>query len=229
MAATMMNATHADLPPLPSYTLTPQPSLIPMIPDKYTSLALPIIAYWGLSMIFHYIDEFDLFPQYRLHTPAEVLKRNHVSRWEVIRDVIIQQIVQTIVGVGLAWAEPEHFIGKEDFDVAVWAQRLRLAQQYVPSVLAVTGVDAKSLAGKASLYSPSLAGFLAGGDYSMLVSEVNGSAVAAFAKWEIATAKLIYYIGVPALQFFIAILIVDTWQYFLHRAMHMNKWLYSEF
>jgi len=228
MAATMMNGTKMDLPSLPSYTLTPQPPLIAFIPDKYLSLALPIIAYWGLSMIFHYIDEFDLFPHYRLHTPAEVLKRNHVTRWQVVRDVVIQQIVQTIVGIGLALAEPDYFVGKEDFDVAVWAQRLRLAQRYIPAALAVTGIDAKSLAYKASSYSPSLAGALAGGNYASLISEVNGASVPAFASWEILVAKTIYYVAMPALQFFLAILIVDTWQYFLHRAMHMNKWLYSK-
>jgi len=31
----------------------------------------------------------------------------------------------------------------------------------------------------------------------------------------------------PLIQFTVAIFIVDTWQYFLHRAMHMNKILYT--
>lgn len=180
-------------------------------------------------MVFHYIDEFDLFPQYRLHTPVEVLKRNHVSRWEVVRDVVIQQIVQTVVGVGLAMTEPEYFIGRENYDVAVWAQRLRLAQRFIPAVLGVAGINAAALSQKAAAYSPSLAGALAGGDYASLINVVDGTAVPAFATWELVAAKAIYYLGLPALQFFFAILIVDTWQYFLHRAMHMNKWLYTTF
>jgi sphinganine C4-monooxygenase len=227
--ATTFNSSYMDLPPLPAYTLRQQPPLIPLIPDKYLSLALPIVAYWALSMVFHYIDEFDLFPQYRLHTPTEVLKRNHVSRWEVVRDVVIQQIVQTIVGAGLAMTEPEHFIGREEYDVALWAQRLRLAQRYVPSVLGAIGVDAVTLAQKASSYSPQLAGALAGGEYSVLIEAVDGKIVPAFATWELLAAKAIYYLALPGLQFFFAILFVDTWQYFLHRAMHMNKWLYSEY
>lgn len=40
-------------------------------------------------------------------------------------------------------------------------------------------------------------------------------------------AKAIYWVAIPFLQFTVAILIVDTWQYFLHRAMHMNKFLYT--
>jgi len=226
--ATTSNSTTMNLPPLPPYILSQQPPLISPIPDKYLSLALPIVAYWALSMVFHYIDEFDLFPQYRLHTPAEVLKRNHVSRWEVVRDVVIQQIVQTIVGVGLAMTEPEHFIGREEYDIAMWAQRLRLAQGYIPTGLGLAGIDTLSLAQKAAPYSSALASTLSGGDYT-LTQVVDGTITPAYAEWELAAAKVMYYVAFPALQLFLAILIVDTWQYFLHRAMHMNKWLYSEY
>ncbi|RZM21270.1 MAG: hypothetical protein EOO88_33820, partial [Pedobacter sp.] len=40
-----------------------------------------------------------------LHTPAEVLKRNHVSRWDVFQDVIVQQVLQTFFGLVLAYFE----------------------------------------------------------------------------------------------------------------------------
>src|SRR5947209_7654203 len=100
MSSVITTATNDSslsvLPPLPSYTLTPVHPLIPFIPDFYLSLILPIAAYWLLSLFFHYIDVNDIWPQYRLHAPAEILKRNHVSRYEVARDVIIQQIIQTI-------------------------------------------------------------------------------------------------------------------------------------
>lgn len=78
-----------------------------------------------------------------------------------------------------------------------------------------------------------LSGALAGGVYPELTQTVMlaGQQVVApaFASWEITAAKAIYHLGIPALQFMVAILIVDTWQYFLHRAMHMNKWLYTTF
>lgn len=133
-------STLDNLPPLPSYTLVPQEPLLSFLPDFYLSLFLPIAAYWIVSLFFHCIDVLDICPQYRLHTPAEILKRNRVTRYEVARDVIIQQIIQTIVGAILDMSEPEEMIGKTDYDIAWWAQRLRIAQRGLPHLLAALGL-----------------------------------------------------------------------------------------
>ena len=221
-----------DLPPLPSYTLSPVPALISFIPDFYLSLILPIAAYWLTSLFFHYIDIMDIWPQYRLHTPAEILNRNHVSRYEVARDVIIQQVIQTFMGAVLGLTEPEEMMGKEDHDVACWAQRLRIAQRALPQLLGFLGLNAAAISKNVSGSHPIIAAVLAGGKYPSLdmgVDVVTGSMVPTFASWEIFAAKALYWYIVPALQFGLAVFILDTWQYFLHRAMHMNKWLYSEF
>lgn len=221
------------LPPLPDYTLTPRPPLLAPISDTMLALILPIVAYWGLSMIYHLIDEYDLFPQYRLHTPAEVLKRNHVTRWHVVRDVLIQQVVQTIAGIVMAQFDPDECIGKEEYDVAVWARRLRIVQRGLPSVLTLFGVDALGLAKKLSLNGHTmLAGALAGGVYPMATQPVilgNGmeTLVPAFTEWEMTVANFIYWYFVPFLQFAWGVSVVDTWQYFWHRAMHLNRWLYG--
>lgn len=230
----MANMTASyELPPLPEYTLEPLPPLLPWISDAYLSLALPVLAYWAMSLLFHVIDELDMFPQYRLHTPAEVLKRNHVSRWDVFRDVIIQQGIQTVVGLGLALTDPEPMQGKADYDVSVWAQRLRIAQRAIPGLLSLVGLDAVGIAKRVGQEQPMFSGALAGGVYPELTKTVmlagQETLAPAFASWEINAAKAIYHLGIPAMQFVIAILIVDTWQYFLHRAMHMNKWLYTTF
>lgn len=185
-------------------------------------------------MFFHWIDTMDFFPQYRLHTPAEVVKRNRVSRWDVVRDVLIQQCVQTAVGWLLGMTEPDDFLGKEEYDVAVWAQRIRLAQRAIPGLLSLFGVNAVELGKNLGSAHPMLAGVVLGGSYpclqsSPVVSEGFRLPVPKFAKWELGLAWTIYHILVPSLQFGVAILVVDTWQYFLHRAMHMNKWLYSMF
>lgn len=77
-----------------------------------------------------------------------------------------------------------------------------------------------------------LAAALAGGKYPLLSSGLDvasGAALPAFASWEILVAKALYWYIVPAFQFWVAVMFVDTWQYFLHRAMHMNKWLYSKY
>ena len=218
------------LPPLPEYALSPLPDLLPPIPDKLLTLLLPIVVYWGLSMFFHWIDVNDYFAKYRLHTPAEVLKRNHVSRWEVVRDVVIQQIVQTAVGWLLGMTEPDDVFGKEEYDVAVWAQRIRRAQGLLPPVLAILSVNADGLAKDLRTSYPTLAGLVAGGVYPevSIISHEKVSSVSSFRPWELLFANAIYWCIIPGLQFVVAIVIVDTWQYFLHRAMHMNKWLYSK-
>lgn len=231
-----VNASVAfDLPPLPTYTLRTRQDLIAAVPDNILTLILPIVAYWGLSMIYHYLDVNDYFVQYRLHTPAEVLKRNKVTRWEVVRDVVIQQVIQTVAGLAFLWFDSEETVGREEYDVAVWAQRLRILQKAIPSLLALAGVDAAGLATSLSQSGYTmLAGAIAGGSYpgvtqSLVLDTGVKTVVPAFTGWELTVAGLIYWYLVPTLQFILAICIVDTWQYFLHRAMHLNRWLYVTF
>ncbi|EMT70671.1 Sphingolipid C4-hydroxylase SUR2 [Fusarium odoratissimum] len=100
------------LPPLPTFSLEAQPDLFPWVSDFWLNLLLPVVVYWVLSLTFHAIDVNDWFPQYRLHTPEEITKRNHVSRFEVARDVILQQIIQVVTGALLALSEPPEMIGK---------------------------------------------------------------------------------------------------------------------
>merc|ERR1712093_537834 len=221
-----------DLPPLPAYTLSPVPPLISWMPDFYLCLVVPVAVYWIVSMFFHLIDVYDVWPQYRLHTPAEILKRSHVSRYEVARDVIIQQIIQTVVGALMGLTEPEDLVGKEEYDIACWATRLRIAQRALPQLLGLIGLNAAAISKNMSGTHPVLAGVLAGGRYPSLsvgLDVVSGAQVATFASWEMTAARALYWYIVPAMQFFLAIVIVDTWQYFLHRAMHVNKWLYTQF
>ncbi len=230
----MANVTGLDdLPPLPSYILTPRPPLLAFVPDKILTLLLPIAAYWIFSLFFHFLDTYDYLPQYRLHTPVEVLKRNRVSRREVVRDVIIQQVIQTLMGIVISVTEPDDTSGSEAHDVAIWAQRLRLAQRAVPSIFALVGVDSTALAQKAGSH-PQLAGLLAGGRYSKFLQAAGQGiktdmTAPGFAPWELAMAQALYWLVFPVLQFVLAALVVDTWQYFWHRAMHVNQWLYREY
>lgn len=78
-----------------------------------------------------------------------------------------------------------------------------------------------------------LAGVLAGGSYpgvtQSLLLDTGAEVVApAFASWELSAASFIYWYLIPGLQFALAVGIVDTWQYFWHRAMHLNRWLYGK-
>lgn len=225
MAANTSALIDTSLPPLPEYTLTPQGDFFPFISDFWANLLAPIAVYWVMSMLFHVIDTLDLFPHYRLHTPEEILKRNHVSRYEVLRDVIFQHIIQVVTGALLAMTEAAEMTGKDDYNVAVWATRLRLAQRAIPGLLGVVGLNATAMAKNMATSHPIFAGALAGGYYPFLST---GSKVPAFAPWEMAGANFIYTLLIPSIQFFAAVFILDTWQYFLHRFMHMNRWMYSE-
>lgn len=228
----MANATVAsDLPPLPSYTLSPMPDLLPFISDFWLGLLLPVIAYWALSMFFHVLDVYDLFPQYRLHTPEEITSRNHVSRYEVARDVIIQQVIQVAAGALLTIFDPPQMIGKEEYDVAVWARRIRMAQRALPALLNFLGLNAAAISKNMSASHPLLAGALAGGHYPFLTTSLDGLAgaqIPTFAGWELTLAKAIYYLVIPGLQLWFAVVVEDTWQYWWHRFMHTNRWMYSK-
>ena len=198
-----MSYSNSTSPSIP--TLTPQPPLFPPIPDAWVLLALPIIAYWSLSLFFHYLDTHDILSRYRLHTPAEVLKRNHVTRYEVVRDVILQQIIQTVMGGATAMFEGVKMVGGESAEIdALYATAIRWLPAAVDgrSIIAAVGAEAPLLRAAAALglESPDL-----------------GRATVEFAYWYIA----------PVLRLGVAIFVMDTWQYFLHRAMHEIKWLYS--
>jgi sphinganine C4-monooxygenase len=206
-----------SMPALPEYTLKVRPAIVQGLPDALSQMLMLIFAYWATSAIFHVIDVYDWFPQYRLHTPAEITKRNKVTRYEVFRDVIVQQIVQTLFGVAIAWWDPPEMMGKEQYDIAVWALRLRVAQSYLPAAFGLIGVDSVRLATKSYQHYPTVAAVIGGGAYQS----------PGFASWELQAGWLIYHVLVPFLQFSIAIVLVDTWQYFVHRAMHMNKFLYT--
>ncbi|KAI1313621.1 fatty acid hydroxylase superfamily-domain-containing protein [Xylaria venustula] len=230
MATNVTAAT--DLPPLPAFTLTEAPDVISWFPDFYLSAIAPVLAYWVVSGIFHFIDVYDLFPQYRLHTPAEITQRNRATRFEVFRDVIIQQIIQIGMAVVLGITDPPQMTGSEDYDVAVWATRIRLAQRAVPGLLGLFGINAATISKNMAISHPLLAGALAGGYYPFLSTSLDatdGLPVPAFATWELMVAKAIYYLIIPGFQLAVAVSILDTWQYFLHRGMHMNKWLYTKF
>lgn len=230
MAANLTSVT--DLPPLPSYEVVVAPDLLSWLPDFYLSILAPTVAYWVVSIFFHIIDTWDLFPQYRLHTPAEIAQRNKATRYEVLRDVLFQQVIQAGMSFVLGMTDPPQYTGMEEYDVAVWATRVRLAQRALPALLGALGINAATISKNMAVSHPLLAGVLAGGHYPFLTTELagpDGISVPAFATWELLVAKAIYHVIIPAFQFFVAVTALDTWQYFLHRLMHQNKWLYSSY
>ena len=210
------------------YHLEPLPPLIPGFADGYLLIALPIVTYWVWGGLWYWIEHKNYFPRYRIHTSAEVLKRNRVPMGTILRNVATQQIITTVLGVYLT-GEPDEY-GSEEYDQARWLLRFRSFRAAIPRLLALLGIDAVTLAGSLENASPGVAAFLAGGlGDSTISSQRTGSVEFVTTEWELLIAWLLYWYLVPAFQFAAAIFLADSWQYFVHRTLHLNSWLYSLF
>ena len=231
-----MDNRTVTLPPLPSYTLKPVPRLVPWLSDFHLSLVLPVLAYWLWSLIFHLISTYNLFSKYRLHTPQEFKTRNRVSVGEVLRSIILQQIIQTALGLWLGYVfEAGDYYGKEEHDIAVWARRMHQVGDAVPYLLTVVGIDARTLSHNLQRYAQSFSPTTSAEKPMALVNLVMTPHIGqqewtgGYTAWEIYAAKTLYCVLEPAVRFGIAVMFSDSWQYFWHRAMHSNKWMFRTF
>lgn len=84
-----------------------KPALIDGLSDHRLILGAPIIAYWSLSLFFHYLDMsgWKWLEKYRIHDSAEVQSRNLATRSQVVWAVLFQQLIQTLLGV--VWMSDE--------------------------------------------------------------------------------------------------------------------------
>jgi sphinganine C4-monooxygenase len=80
---------------------TTRPQLLSWISDRHLSVAAPVAIYWVLSSLFHLLDTVELpyFEARRIHDSEEVKSKNRATFGQVVKAVIFQQIVQTIVGL----------------------------------------------------------------------------------------------------------------------------------
>jgi sphinganine C4-monooxygenase len=80
-----------------------RPTLISGIPDYVLAVGAPIIGYWALSLFFHLLDTsgWQWLHKYRIHESIEVKSRNLATRTQVVWAVLLQQAIQTMLG--LAW------------------------------------------------------------------------------------------------------------------------------
>ena len=218
--------------PLPRFTLKPVPSLLPWLSDFHLSLVLPVAAYWVMSLIFWFIDQKNWFSWYRLHTPEEFKQRNRVTVGEVLRSILLQQAIQTSLGLTLGYlTEAGDFHGREEYDIVIWAGRVHRFRSAAPWMLAFLGIDVETLGDRLRTYSTSW-NRAATMDkpfalMTLLIDPYLGDRMTyGFTAWEIWSAKSIYWFFEPAARFSFAIFFSDSWQYFWHRAMHSNRWMF---
>ncbi|KAL5225187.1 hypothetical protein ABZP36_011826 [Zizania latifolia] len=121
------------------------------VSDELLGTFVPVAVYWLYSGLYIVLDAMGIDDDYRLHPKGEEATKNVVSKWTVVKGVLVQQA----------------------FQIAV-------------SLLVFTII----------------------GDESGIVRKQP-------------PALLI------AVQFIIAMFVIDTWQYFMHRYMHINQFLYK--
>ncbi|ODQ81022.1 hypothetical protein BABINDRAFT_160441 [Babjeviella inositovora NRRL Y-12698] len=158
----------------PTVLATPKPDLIESIPDGILALIAPIVAYWLMSSFFYVVDCTDIWAKYRIHESEEVKSRNKATISDVLKDVIIQHVVQSVVGYGFYLQDPKPTTGHE-FHV-MWRMKTAMPVAVPDAVI-----------------------------------------------------YLAYAYALPAAKLLGAIVIIDTWQYWLHRTMHDYKFLYRHF
>jgi len=67
--------------------------------DSALALVAPLVVYWVYSLFFHFLSKAEIawVERYRIHDPEE-MQRNKVSVTEVIQGVVLQHVLQTILG-----------------------------------------------------------------------------------------------------------------------------------
>lgn len=82
------------------FYFTDRPSVFSQFSDQILVIFAPIVAYWVYSLFFHALDvsESRWLDKYRIHESAEVTARNRATRGQVIAAVVLQHVIQALLG-----------------------------------------------------------------------------------------------------------------------------------
>ena len=116
---------------LPFY-YSPKSHLIDGVPDYILVLTAPVITYWCFSLYFHALDisGWKWLEKYRIHDSKEVQALNLATRSEVVWAVILQQVIQTALGLISFSDESTHVVNH--------AQKLRYVASSLDSLAFTT-------------------------------------------------------------------------------------------
>lgn len=222
---TMASNTSTAFSPLssPTCALSPQEPLVPWIGDNVLAIVLPTIVYAIAGGFFHILDTYQLFRNYRIHPSEDELKRNHITRWECLKGVIRYHVIQISIGFLLNHGVEPPMVGDEACQIHHAANMVRNARNIIPMILNTIGINAKQLGHATQGTSTTLASIIGGGDDS---SHIPNTQTQDFTPLELTLAKFSINILTPALQYLVALIVVDTWIYFTHRLHHANRTLY---
>lgn len=79
-----------------------------VVTDHALGVVMPVVVYWAYAGLLDYLDKMDLkvMNRWRLHSRADEKKLNLVPRGAVIRGVLLQQLLQSIIAVLLFLVDP---------------------------------------------------------------------------------------------------------------------------
>ncbi|CED82440.1 Sphingolipid hydroxylase [Phaffia rhodozyma] len=110
--------------------LAQRDSLLPFVSDRYLAVLTPVVVYWIVGGLFYFLDEaqFEYFEKRRIHESEEVTRRNRVSFADLIKAVVLQHVLQTILG--LFWLSSDEEILRTQIRI----NHLEAMQSYAPWV-----------------------------------------------------------------------------------------------
>jgi len=188
-------------------------SFFPRIPDGIASLLVNVLAYWVVSLSYHYLDVsgWQWVERYRIQESDEVKKRNLVTRGQVVRLVSIQQCMQTAFGI--AWIiyfpvpPPSRNYGEE-----LRVLSLKIARSLFIILGEQHGREFVEKYGSGLTYSMYW--------WIIPMSQFFFALCARF--------PLLSPCYISSMSIFHSFFL-DTYQYFLHRTFHEVKFLYKHF
>lgn len=114
-------------------------SIFPQISDKHLSLLVPTVLYWACSLGWHFLDtmKFPYFEKRRIHESPEVMARNKCTVAEVVRAVMLQHLIQTVLG--LVWFGNEESIYQTEVKVNHLGKMAALAPKVAKGAFLLLG------------------------------------------------------------------------------------------
>ena len=140
----------------------------------------------------------------------QTLQRNHASRKDVALSVIRYHVVSIAIGLLLNYGNEPELTGSQECEIFQWAAWIRKLPQFQPLGLGLSllGVDAKRLA--LAVYQSPLRLERSLDQRSPELPSVARLTPSAFNSIDMVLAKIIYSVLMPAIQFGVALAVVDT-------------------
>ncbi|GJJ07862.1 hypothetical protein Clacol_002068 [Clathrus columnatus] len=184
---------------------THRDNIFPNVSDKLASLLGNVLSYWITSSFYYTLDisNWKWVERYRLQESEEAKAKNLVSKLEVLRIVVLQQLMQTVFGY--VWMT---FIDAPSFP----------SSSSSPSSLPISD----HVAGLWSVYK-----FVERVCFSIFGTQQYGQHLCM--TYGVSLTYTIYWWIIPIIQMLLAFFILDTYEYFLHRTFHEIKFLYKHF